>query len=222
MISISGGRLKDVGSIGFYVPDDPSISLFFYPLLAKLKAERPVYLFGKENIGVLKKYFKKFYIFPMAEKMGYRERLRKKRELPHPHILIIPENISPLHLSLIRPRITIGSKDQTISLNGNSAFHNLSKLLGAENILPRKTRRRSVGYYHPSINIDGLKRVEKEEDLERIGHLFSPPSFLAGIGYIMGLRITLLVEKEIPLLPSEVEQVVVKQEEDIKRFLKDL
>ena len=38
----------------------------------------------------------------------------------------------------------------------------------------------------------------------------------------MGLRITLLVEKEIPLLPSEVEQVVVKQEEDIKRFLKDL
>ncbi|RKZ14679.1 hypothetical protein DRQ17_07355, partial [bacterium] len=147
MISISGGRLKDVGSIGFYVPDDPSISLFFYPLLAKLKEERPVYLFGKENIGVLKKYFKKFYIFPLAEKMGFRERLRKKRELPHPHILIIPENIPPFHLSLIKPRITIGSQAHTISLNGNSAFHNLSKLLGAEDVTPRKTRRRSVGYY---------------------------------------------------------------------------
>ena len=209
MISISDGKLVGVKSCGLYLPFEWYKGIFYLPLIEKLKETYPFYLFGREDIYKLKKYLKKTHIFPLPDRAGFRERIQLKRKLPHPQLLIILGDLPHFHLKIINPDITIGSNGSfTITLNGDTGFQNLTRLLGIHVNPPEKTKKRIKGLHIPGIELEGFKTIRGEEDLNSIGKFYSVPSELAGKAYLMGLRVTLLVSDKLPLLPPDVKQLL--------------
>lgn len=228
MIKIKNGKIDNIKEIIIYPPSHIFEATILKPFIDILKERFNITIFGYDTNNIIN-LFDNVKIITIPQKINFFKLIGIKRDLRNLKFDLSIDITDYTHIfnKIFNPekKLSFSEGKKTDILLKGDIIWNLNFVLGmlGENKKIKRihTKRKNKGIYGIKTDLPkGWIDVKKEEDIEKIGHLYTLKNEVAAKAYLAGLDVTIFLTDESDVfIPKDIKFLRMKSLDEIKKYI---